>query len=253
MSELDSTLADNSTEKQKNNTFGSLHTSWELRLQHSTGAINAWPFNYQHLGCETVTEATDGSWADPWKCKEKIRQEEAVREQNQELSSASIVGESHDNPIDISGDCKKTLQHREDSSWADLADGTWSTILENLHVYSMWSRTTQSSWMPCERHCLPQVGHFGAQCFSKLKNLLELKQGASVRAGSRLPVDSDTVGIDSRFLDIVSETTGQTAWVVLVFVCKQILDFKVVTGAEVTLFSLTGNCVVPNVLSEQDA
>ena len=102
-------------------------------------------------------------------------------------------------------------------------------------------------------HKCRKRGHFGAQCFSKLKNLLELKQGASVWTGSRLPVDCDTDDIDSGFLDTVSETTGQTAWVVPVFVCKQILDFKVHTGAEVTLFSLTGNCVVQNVQREQDA
>ena len=65
----------------------------------------------------------------------------------------------------------------------------------------------------------------------------ELKQGAPVRAGSRLPVDSNTVDIDSKFLDTVCETSGQMAWVVPVFVDKQILDFKVDTGAEVTAIS----------------
>ena len=33
--------------------------------------------------------------------KKKIQQEEAVREQNQELSSAGVAGESRDNPIEI--------------------------------------------------------------------------------------------------------------------------------------------------------
>ena len=72
---------------------------------------------------------------------------------------------------------------------------------------------------------------------SKWKNLSELKQGASVWTVSELPADSDTVDIDSGFLDTVSETSGQMAWVVPVFVGKQILDFKVDTGAEVTAIS----------------
>ena len=104
----------------------------------------------------------------------------------------------------------------------------------------MQLRTTQSCWMFCERHRLPQVWkrrHFSAQCFSKRKNLSELKQGASVRTGSRLRADSDTVDIDGGFLDTVSETSGQMVWVVPVFVDKQILDFKVDTGAEVSATS----------------
>ena len=39
-------------------------------------------------------------------------------------------------------------------------------------------------------------------------------------------------------MDTVSETSGQTVWVVPVFMGKQILDFKVDTGAEVTAISL---------------
>lgn len=114
-----------------------------------------------------------------------------------------------------------------------MVDRTWSTLLEKLHhVLDMISDDTIVLNSLRETPTATSVQNadiFSAQWFSRRKNLSELKHRASVQAGSRLPASSDTVDTNSGFLDTDSKTFGQTAWVVPVFVGKQILDFNVDT------------------------
>ena len=65
--------------------------------------------------------------------KKKIQQEEAVKEQNQGLSSAGKAGDRRDNSIEIGYVVRKHCSAMGRQQLSQHADGTRSTLLEKLH------------------------------------------------------------------------------------------------------------------------
>ena len=136
-------------------------------------------------------------------------------------TKTGIAGESHDNRIETGYITRKYrgMLGRQLLSWhgrqnpvhhsQEVAQGTRCGHRQHSHAECP---VRDATCHKCEKR-----RHFSSQCISK-QNLSELKQGASVWTCSGLPTYSDTVDIDSGFLDTVSETSGQTAWVVPVFV-----------------------------------
>ena len=79
--------------------------------------------------------------------KKKIWQDE-VREQNQELSSAGVAGESHDNPIEIGFVTRK--HHCAPRRQQLSQHGRWNLVHHSREVALCTQCGWQSCWMPCE-------------------------------------------------------------------------------------------------------
>lgn len=94
-------------------------------------------------------------------------------------------------------------------------------------VYEVWQRTAPQTVLPSQRshgarHRCKKKGHYKSQCFFNVAEVTE---------------DSSVEFEDASFLDVVTDEKGSTSWNVSLSVNGQNMNFKVATGAEVSVIS----------------
>ena len=111
--------------------------------------------------------------------KKKIQQEEAVKEQNQGLSSTSKAGDHRDTSIEIGYVMRK---HCSALGRQQLSQhGRWNQVHSSREVASCtwcireWHSRAECPARDAACHKCGKREHFSTQCFSKRKNLSELK------------------------------------------------------------------------------
>ena len=112
--------------------------------------------DYLIISIRDVKQSQSHRWIASWHLKMERRKYDRMKLESRTKSWAALVLQEKATIIllRLVLSPENTIARREDSSWANTADGTWSTILEKLHC--VLNVDDSHAECPARRH-LPQV------------------------------------------------------------------------------------------------